>query len=135
MVFVNYFVTIFDGEIDIPHILMKILINNANPVFGRFLSHRLLIAGNVVEKADDNQQLIEKVEQERYDLIVFVANRLGLSDFRPLRALSRWGKVVVLSASHDEQTVIEAYHNTGISMYMTFPVDPSRLIRKIRALC
>jgi DNA-binding response OmpR family regulator len=110
---------------------MRILINNANPVFGQFLSHRLLIAGNVVEKAEDDRELIEKVERQRYDLIVFVATRLSGAD--PLRMLPKWGKVVVLSSVYDEKAVIEAY-NLGVSMYMTLPVDPSRFIRKVRQL-
>lgn len=112
---------------------MKILINNANPVFGQFLSHRLVIDGNVVVHADDDADLIEKVEQDCYDLIVFISTRLCVSDTCPLRVLTKKGKVIVLSSIYDERAVMEAY-KMGICMYMTLPVDPSRFIKKVRAL-
>ncbi len=107
--------------------------NNANPVFGQFLSHRLLIDGNVVVHAENDGELIEKAGNDRFDLIVFVQTRLCVSETCPLRALTRWGKVVVLSSVYDEKAVLEAYE-MGISMYMTLPIDPSRFIRKVRLL-
>lgn len=112
---------------------MKILINNVNPVFGQFLSHRLSIAGNEVEKADDDEKLVEMVETKCYDLIVFISTRLCISDTCPLRELTKRGKVAVLSSVYDEKAVMEAY-NMGISLYMTLPVDPARFIRKVREL-
>jgi len=112
---------------------MKILINNANPIFGQFLSHRLLIDGNVVVKAENDRDLLEKVEEDQYDLIVFISTRLCVSDTCPLRVLTKRGKVIVLSSIYDEKAVVEAY-NMGITMYMTLPVDPSRFIRKVREL-
>jgi DNA-binding response OmpR family regulator len=112
---------------------MKILINNANPVFGQFLSHRLLIDGNVVVQADNDREMLEKAALDRYDLIVFISTRLCVSDTCPLRILTQWGKVIVLSSIYDEKAVVEAY-NMGIAMYMTLPVNPTRFIRKVRAL-
>lgn len=76
---------------------MKILMNNANPIFGQFLSHRLLLDGNVVVHAENDSELVEKVGQDRYDLIVFISTRLCVSDTCPLRELTKWGKVIVLS--------------------------------------
>ena len=112
---------------------MKILINNANPIFGQFLSHRLIIDGNVVVHANNDSDLLDKVDQDRFDLIVFISTRLCLSDTCPLRTLTQKGKVIVLSSIYDEKAVMEAY-NMGICMYMTLPVDPTRFIKKVRAL-
>lgn len=112
---------------------MKILINNANPIFGQFLSHRLLIDGNTVVHAENDNDLVNKVEQDKYDLIVFISTRLCVSDTCPLRVLTKKGKVIVLSSIYDESAVVEAY-NMGICMYMTLPVDPTRFIRKVRTL-
>jgi len=112
---------------------MKILINKASPVFGQFLSHRLVIDGNVVIHADNDADLIEKVESDHYDLIVFISTRLCAADTDPLRVLSRKGKVIVLSSIYDEKAVMEAY-KMGICMYMTLPLDLTRFIKKVRAL-
>lgn len=112
---------------------MKILINNSNPVFGQFLSHRLMIDGNVVVQAENDSELVDKAEKDRYDLIVFIVTRLCVSDTCPLHVLTKKGKVIVLSSVYDEKAVIEAY-KMGISMYMTLPVDPTHFIKKVRAL-
>ncbi len=112
---------------------MNILINNANPVFGQFLSHRLILDGNVVVRVETDQELIRRVEVDRFDVIVFISTRLCISDTCPLRVLTKCGKVVVLSSIYDEKAVLEAY-NMGIKMYMTLPVDLGRFIKKIRAL-
>ena len=112
---------------------MKILINNANPIFGQFLSHRLVIDGNDVTLVETEGDMFERIETELYDLIVFITTRLCVSDICPIRELARKGKVIVLSTIYDERAVMEAY-NMGISMYMTLPVDPTRFIRKVRAL-
>ena len=132
----EYLQTRIKFSIFVPNVasaFMKILINNANPIFGQFLSHRLLIDGNVVVRAENDQELIQKVEQDRYDLIVFISTRLCISDTCPLRILTKRGKVIVLSSIYDEKAVLEAY-KMGISMYMTLPVDPARFIKKVRAL-
>lgn len=112
---------------------MKILMNNANPIFGQFLSERLKIDGNAVVHAENDSDLIEKVARECFDLIVFIQTRLCISDTCPLRELTRRGKVIVLSSVYDEKSVIEAYR-MGICMYMTLPVDAGRFIRKVRSL-
>jgi DNA-binding response OmpR family regulator len=112
---------------------MKILINNANPVFGQFLSHRLVLDGNTVVHAENDSDLINKAAAEDFDLIVFISTRLCVSDTCPLRELTQRGKVIVLSSIYDEKAVMEAYR-MGISMYMTLPVDPARFIRKVRSL-
>lgn len=112
---------------------MKIVINNVNPIFGQFLSTRLLRDGNTVEKAENDEKLVEMVKRECYDLIVFISTRLCISDTCPLRELTKRGKVAVLSSVYDEKAVMEAY-NMGISLYMTLPVDPARFIRKVREL-
>ncbi len=112
---------------------MKILMNNANPVFGQFLSHRLVLDGNVVVHAGNDSELLEKANEESYDLIVFVQTRLCISETCPLRTLTKYAKVIVLSSVYDEKAVLWAY-DMGIALYMTLPVDPSRFIRKIRAL-
>ncbi|MCD8186959.1 MAG: hypothetical protein LUD68_11190 [Rikenellaceae bacterium] len=112
---------------------MKILIHKASPVFGQFLSHRLVIDGNVVIHAESDVDLIQKVERDNYDLIVLISNRLSLADTGSLRVLTRKGKVIVLSSVYDGKAVMEAY-KMGICMYMTLPLDLSRFIKKVRAL-
>jgi len=112
---------------------MKIIINNANPIFGQFLSHRLKIDGNDVLQVETDTDMVEVVERDRFDLIVFISTRLCISDTCPIRSLAQKGKVVVLSTVYDEKAVMEAY-KMGIKMYMTLPVDPTRFIRKVRAL-
>lgn len=112
---------------------MKILINNSNPVFGQFLSHRLTLDGNEVIQADSDADIVDKSGQDKYDLIVFIVTRLCLSETCPLNILTKRGKVIVLSSIYDEKAVTEAY-KMGISMYMTLPVDPTYFIKKVRAL-
>ncbi len=113
---------------------MRILMNNANPIFGQFLSHRLEIDGHTVDHAENDAELVEKVVRGAYDLIVFIQTRLCISETCPLRTLTQHGKkVVVLSSVYDEKAVMWAY-DMGIAMYMTLPVDPSRFILKIRSL-
>lgn len=112
---------------------MKIVINNANPIFGRFLSHRLRLDGNEVCQVENDSEMVEAVNADSFDLIIFISIRLCISDTCPIRILAKRGKVVVLSTVYDEKAVMEAY-KMGIKMYMTLPVDPSRLIRKVRAL-
>ncbi len=112
---------------------MKIVMNNANPIFGRFLSSRLRSDGNEVCQVENDSEMIQAVNADDYDLIIFISIRLCISDTCPIRILAQKGKVVVLSTVYDEKAVVEAY-KMGIKMYVTLPVDPTRLIRKVRAL-
>jgi DNA-binding response OmpR family regulator len=112
---------------------MKIVINNANPIFGNFLTSRLRRDGNEVCQVENDSEMVQMVNADDFDLIIFISIRLCISDTCPIRILARKGKVVVLSTVYDEKAVLEAY-KMGIKMYMTLPVDPSVLIRKVRAL-
>lgn len=103
-----------------------------------FLRATLEGAGCSVEEANSVRQMLDKLEQRAFDLILLDLSMPGMTGFEFLRARSfdeelRTIPVVVISAS-GEKSQIEKALALGATQFLVKPVHSAMLIQKIQLL-
>ena len=96
-------------------------------------------AGHGVVLADDGQAALERLERERFDLVLMDLGMPGLGGMEAVKLLrflkdpAELPPIVALSADATPESR-EACRRLGFSEYLTKPVDPGELVAAIDRL-
>lgn len=109
---------------------MKVLIAEDDPVIGLGLSERLRSLGHEpLGPAGDGAEAIELARAERPDLYLFDIEMPNVDGLEAASTLARDGlrRPVVVVTGVDDPTLIERAIASGVSAYLTKPVDSREL--------
>ena len=112
----------------------RILVVDDEPHIRRVMRATLCSLGYVVADASSGEAALERVRDEKFDLILLDINMPGISGLeacRQIRAKSDVS-VVMLTVRHRAEDKIEAL-NAGADGYITKPFDINELLARIRA--
>lgn len=116
----------------------KILLVDDSRTELHHLGELLRRAGYEVRTAENGQQALERLEQERPDLVLMDVVMPGANGFQLTRQITRserWADLpVIICSSKDQQTDRVWGLRQGARDYVVKPVDGAQLLAKIRAL-
>lgn len=116
----------------------KVLLVDDEPDILEFLSYNLIKEGYIVETAENGMDGVKKAKILKPDLIIldvmmpFMNGIEACQQIRSIESLSN-ALIVFLSARTDELTQLNGYE-IGANDYITKPVKPKVLMKKIEAL-
>jgi CheY-like chemotaxis protein/CBS domain-containing protein len=114
----------------------SILIAEDDHVIRRILSHHLQRSGYELFEAHDGREAASLLAERRFDLLLLDINmpfQSGLDILRQLRRDEDGTKRVILSAAHQDETVLEAFQ-LGAHDFVKKPFDPEVLVRRLDRL-
>jgi two-component system KDP operon response regulator KdpE len=112
----------------------KILIADDEPQIRRVLRSALSKQGYIVGDARSGEDALEKIRDERYDLVIMDRNMPGMGGLaacRDIRSSSDVG-IIMLTVRKAEEDKIEAL-DAGADDYITKPFSMPELLARIRA--
>ena len=112
----------------------RILVVDDEPQMRRALRSTLSALGFVVADAESGEAAIDKVREEKFDLILLDINMPGLSGLEACRAIRSRSDVSIIMLSVRDRSLdkIEAL-DAGADGYVTKPFDVNELLARIRA--
>jgi two-component system KDP operon response regulator KdpE len=112
----------------------RILVVDDEPQLRRVLRSTLSALGFVVDDAETGEAALERVREERFDLVLLDINMPGLSGLETCRAMRARSDVSILMLTVRNQTEdkVEAF-DAGADGYVTKPFDVNELLARIRA--
>ena len=112
----------------------RILVVDDEPQLRRVLRSTLSALGFIVADADSGEAALERVREEKFDLILLDINMPGLSGLETCRAIRAKSEVSILMLTVRGRTEdkIEAL-DSGADGYVTKPFDVNELLARIRA--
>ena len=112
----------------------KILVVDDEPQIRRVMRSALVKHGYIVDDARSGEETLEKIRDERYDLILLDRNMPGMGGLaacRLIRATSDVG-IIMLTVRKAEPDKIEAL-DAGADDYVTKPFSMPELFARVRA--
>jgi len=119
---------------------LKVLVADDNAVNRTVLAKILERASHELTLVEHGDQALDAIERERFDAAIFDRNMPGMSGIealRALRAMEMGGArlpVIILSADVTEEARREATE-AGADLYLTKPVQATRLLEALVTLC
>ncbi len=112
----------------------KILVVDDEPQIRRVMRATLVARGYVVSTARSGEEALEKVREERFDLILLDINMPGMGGMEACRTLRSQSDVpiVILSIRNTEREKVDAL-DAGADDYVTKPFSMQELLARIRA--
>lgn len=112
----------------------RILVVDDEPQLRRVLRSTLSALGFVVADAETGEAALERVREEKFDLILLDINMPGISGLETCRALRAKSDVSILMLTVRDRTEdkVEAL-DAGADGYVTKPFDVNELLARIRA--
>jgi two-component system KDP operon response regulator KdpE len=112
----------------------RILVVDDEPQIRRALRSTLSALGFVVADAENGEAAMQKVREEKFDLILLDINMPGLSGLETCRAIRSRSDVSIIMLTVRDRAVdkIEAL-DAGADGYVTKPFDVNELLARIRA--
>jgi two-component system, OmpR family, KDP operon response regulator KdpE len=112
----------------------RILVVDDEPQMRRALRSTLSALGFVVADAESGEAAIDKVREEKFDLILLDINMPGLSGLETCRAIRSRSDVSIIMLTVRDRSLdkIEAL-DAGADGYVTKPFDVNELLARIRA--
>ena len=112
----------------------RILVVDDEPQLRRALKSTLSALGFVVSDAESGEAALEKVREEKFDLILLDINMPGISGLETCRAMRARSDVsiLMLTVRDRAEDKIEAL-DAGADGYVTKPFDVNELLARIRA--
>jgi two-component system, OmpR family, KDP operon response regulator KdpE len=112
----------------------RILVVDDEPQMRRVLRSTLSALGFVVADAESGEAAMERVRQEKFDLILLDINMTGLSGLETCRAIRSRSDVGIIMLTVRDRSLdkIEAL-DAGADGYVTKPFDVNELLARIRA--
>ncbi len=113
----------------------RILVVDDEPQMRRVLRSTLSALGFVVADAESGEAALERVREEKFDLILLDINMPGLSGLETCRAIRAKSDVSILMLTVRGRTEdkVEAL-DSGADGYVTKPFDVNELLARIRAV-
>jgi len=112
----------------------KILVVDDEPQIRRVMRSALVKHGYIVDDARSGEEALEKLRNERYDLVILDRNMPGMGGLaacRTIRATSDVG-IIMLTVRKAEPDKIEAL-NAGADDYITKPFSMPELLARVGA--
>lgn len=112
----------------------RILVVDDEPQLRRALRSTLSALGFVVDDAETGEAALEKLREERFDLVLLDINMPGLSGIETCRAVRARSdvSVLMLTVRDRAEDKIQAL-DAGADGYVTKPFDVNELLARIRA--
>jgi two-component system, OmpR family, KDP operon response regulator KdpE len=112
----------------------RILVVDDEPQMRRVLRSTLSALGFVVADAESGEAAIERVREDKFDLILLDINMSGLSGLETCRAIRSRSDVGIIMLTVRDRSLdkIEAL-DAGADGYVTKPFDVNELLARIRA--
>jgi len=116
----------------------RVLVVEDDPAASRFVGYTLEQEGYEVSIASNGLEGIMKAQQEKPDILVLDGMLPGLDGFqvcRRLRAQAETAKLPILMVSAKAQEADKAAGlKVGADDYLAKPVDPTKLVERVREL-
>lgn len=112
----------------------RILVVDDDPQIRRVMRVTLTGQGYEVDDAKNGDSALEKVREQRFDLVLLDMNMpgmIGLETCRAIRSQSEIG-IIMLTVRDTESDKVEAL-DAGADDYITKPYNPPELLARIRA--
>ena len=116
--------------------IQSILVVDDSPTDRQYLTELLAKNGYKVSTADNAEDALAKVKQQKPDLVlmdVVMPGRSGLEAVRELRARACRVPVVLVTSQHEADD-IEAAFASGCDDYVVKPIRGPELIEKVQGL-
>jgi two-component system KDP operon response regulator KdpE len=112
----------------------RILVVDDDPQIRRVLKVTLTGQGYEVDDARNGEAALEKLRDQRFDLVLLDINMPGMSGLEACRAIRSGSEIaiIMLTVRDDEAVTVEAL-DAGADDYVTKPFKPSELAARIRA--
>jgi len=112
----------------------RILVVDDEPQLRRALRSTLSALGFVVDDAESGEAALEKLREERFDLVLLDINLPGLSGIETCRAIRARSdvSVLILTVRDRAEDKIQAL-DAGADGYVTKPFDVNELLARVRA--
>ncbi|MHB8302697.1 MAG: response regulator transcription factor [Acidobacteriaceae bacterium] len=112
----------------------KILVVDDEPQLRRVMRSALTKQGYIIDDARSGEAALEKIRDERYDLIILDRNMPGMGGVAACRSIREHSDVgiIMLTVRKDEPERIEAL-DAGADDYVTKPFSMPELLARIRA--
>ena len=113
-----------------------VLVAEDDHVIRRILGHHLGRHGFKMVEAQDGREAAALLAERSYDLLILDINMpffSGLDILRQLRRAGHPSKRIILSSSHRDETVMEAFQ-LGADDFVKKPFNPEVLVRRIDRL-
>ncbi len=112
----------------------KILIVDDEPQLRRVISTTLVASGYTVEQARTGEEALNKLREQKYDLVLLDLNMPGLGGLETCREI-RWScdlAIIILSVRNTEKDKVQAL-DAGADDYVSKPFSTPELLARIRA--
>jgi two-component system KDP operon response regulator KdpE len=112
----------------------KILVVDDEPQLRRVMTAALAKQGYIVGDARSGEAALEKIREERYDLIILDRNMPGIGGVEACRSIREHSDagIIMLTIRKEEDDRIEAL-DAGADDYVTKPFSMPELLARIRA--
>ncbi len=112
----------------------KILIVDDEPQLRRVMSTTLVANGYSVEQARTGEEALNKLREQKYDLVLLDLNMPGMGGLETCREI-RWScdvAIIILSVRNTEKDKVQAL-DAGADDYVSKPFSTPELLARIRA--
>jgi two-component system, OmpR family, KDP operon response regulator KdpE len=112
----------------------RILVVDDEPQIRRVMRTTLVARGYVVSDARSGEEALDKLREERFDLVLLDMNMPGMGGMEACRSI-RGGSdmpIIILSIRNTEKDKVEAL-DAGADDYVTKPFSTPELLARIRA--
>jgi two-component system KDP operon response regulator KdpE len=112
----------------------RILVVDDDPQIRRVMRVTLTGQGYEVDDAKNGDSALEKLRQERFDLVLLDMNMPGMSGLETCRAIRSQSEIalIMLTVRDTESDKVDAL-DAGADDYITKPYNPPELLARIRA--
>ena len=112
----------------------KILVVDDEPQIRRVMRTTLVARGYVVSTARNGEEALDKVREERFDLVLLDINMPGIGGMEACRMIRSHSDIpiVILSIRNSEKEKVDAL-DAGADDYVTKPFSMPELLARIRA--
>jgi two-component system KDP operon response regulator KdpE len=112
----------------------RILVVDDEPQIRRVMRATLVARGYMVSTARNGEEALDKVREERFDLVLLDINMPGIGGMETCRIIRSQSDIpiVILSIRNSEKEKIEAL-DAGADDYVTKPFSTPELLARIRA--
>lgn len=112
----------------------RILVAEDEKMMLKAISFKLQKEGYDVVQAEDGRQAMDKLDQEKFDVVVtdiMMPFASGLEIVSKIRTAGSNVKIILLSSLGQEATVVKAF-SLGADDYMTKPFSPNELLVRVK---
>jgi len=112
----------------------KILVVDDDPQLRRVMKAALTKQGYIIGDARSGEAALEKLRDERYDLVIIDRNMTGMGGIEACRSIREHSDmgIIILTVRKTEEEKIEAL-DAGADDYITKPFSMPELLARIRA--